>query len=105
MERGALRLVNTTELLGRKCSGSGLENRDYGCGSDYSLIYIKSYLKKLFLQYPVTSNFSTGPYICTVKSVQQLIHGSHEWNVVRFWTESGTFLFSKVFRPVLYSTS
>jgi hypothetical protein len=31
LERGPLSLVSTTEeLLGRKCSGSGLENRDYG---------------------------------------------------------------------------
>jgi hypothetical protein len=33
LERGPLRLVGTTEeLLGRKCSGSGLENKDYGHG-------------------------------------------------------------------------
>jgi hypothetical protein len=31
LERGPLSLVNTTEeLLGRKRSGSGLENREYG---------------------------------------------------------------------------
>jgi hypothetical protein len=31
LERGPLSLVNTIEqLLGRKSSGSGLENRDYG---------------------------------------------------------------------------
>jgi hypothetical protein len=31
MDRGPLSLVSTTEeLLGRKSSGSGLENRDYG---------------------------------------------------------------------------
>jgi hypothetical protein len=31
LERGPLSLVSTTEeLLGRKISGSGLENRDYG---------------------------------------------------------------------------
>jgi hypothetical protein len=31
LERGPLSLVSTTEeLLGRKCSGSGLENREYG---------------------------------------------------------------------------
>jgi hypothetical protein len=30
LERGPLSLVSTTEeLLGRNCSGSGLENRDY----------------------------------------------------------------------------
>jgi hypothetical protein len=33
LERGPLSLVSTTEeLLGRKSSGSGLENRDYGLG-------------------------------------------------------------------------
>jgi hypothetical protein len=32
LERGPLSLVSTTEeLLGRKSSGSGLENRKYGC--------------------------------------------------------------------------
>jgi hypothetical protein len=31
LERGSLSLVSTTEkLLGRKSSGSGLENREYG---------------------------------------------------------------------------
>jgi hypothetical protein len=31
LERGPLSLVSTTvELLGRKCSGSGLESREYG---------------------------------------------------------------------------
>jgi hypothetical protein len=31
LERGPLKLVSTTEeLLGRKCSGSGLEIREYG---------------------------------------------------------------------------
>jgi hypothetical protein len=31
LERGLLSLVSTTEeLLGRKSSGSGLENREYG---------------------------------------------------------------------------
>jgi hypothetical protein len=34
LERGPLSLVSTTEeLLGRKSSGSGLENRDHGCRS------------------------------------------------------------------------
>jgi hypothetical protein len=33
LERGPLILVSTTEeLLGRKSSGSGLENREYGMG-------------------------------------------------------------------------
>jgi hypothetical protein len=33
LERGALSLVSTPEeLLGRKRSGPGLENRDYGLG-------------------------------------------------------------------------
>jgi hypothetical protein len=33
LDRGPLRLVSTTEeLLERKSSGSGLENRDYGRG-------------------------------------------------------------------------
>jgi hypothetical protein len=32
LERGPLSLVSTfQELLGRKNSGSGLENREYGC--------------------------------------------------------------------------
>jgi hypothetical protein len=33
LERGPLSLVSTTEdILGRKCSGSGLESREYGLG-------------------------------------------------------------------------
>jgi hypothetical protein len=33
LKQGPLSLVSTAEeLLGRNSSGSGLENRDYGCG-------------------------------------------------------------------------
>jgi hypothetical protein len=36
LERGPLSLVSTIEeLLGRKDSGSGLENRDYGLGDPW----------------------------------------------------------------------
>jgi hypothetical protein len=38
LERGPLSLVSTIEgLLGRKSSGSGLENREYGCGGEVSM--------------------------------------------------------------------
>jgi hypothetical protein len=38
LERGPLILVSTTEeLLGRKSSGSGLENRDYGSRGSVAL--------------------------------------------------------------------
>jgi hypothetical protein len=37
LERGSLSLVSTTqELLGRKSSGSGLENREYGSRDPYT---------------------------------------------------------------------
>jgi hypothetical protein len=40
LERGPLSLVNTIEeLLERKSSGSGLENRDYGLGDPQHLLY------------------------------------------------------------------
>jgi hypothetical protein len=39
LERGPLSLVSTIEeLLGRKSSGSGLENRDYGLRGSAELI-------------------------------------------------------------------
>jgi hypothetical protein len=39
LERGPLSLVSTTEeLLGRKSSGSDLENREYGCRGSVTLI-------------------------------------------------------------------
>jgi hypothetical protein len=65
LERGSLSLVSKTdELLGRKYSGSGLENRDYGC------TVIRRAGHAMTLSAKVSSNFadkrrSLGRYICS----------------------------------------
>jgi hypothetical protein len=63
LERGPLSLVNTTEdLLGRKSSGPGLENQEYG-RRDPSRYVTPFYPKKSAL----TSLTSSGRYVCIVR--------------------------------------
>jgi hypothetical protein len=53
LERGPLSPVSTTEeLLERKSSGSGLENRDYGRKGSTALDYTTLYPQKLALTSP-----------------------------------------------------
>jgi hypothetical protein len=56
LERGPLSLVSTIyELLGRKSSGSGLENREYGRWTRGTL-----YRQKLALTSPTSGGRSAG---------------------------------------------
>jgi hypothetical protein len=60
LEQGPLRLVSTTEeLLSRRSSGSGLENRDYG-RRDPSLYVTPLYPKKLAITSPTSGCRSVG---------------------------------------------
>jgi hypothetical protein len=55
LERSPLSLVNTTdELLERKSSGSGIENRDYGRRVPPRLPFGTLYLQKLALTSPTS---------------------------------------------------
>jgi hypothetical protein len=57
LERGPLRLLSTIEeLLERRSSGSGLENRDYG-RADYST---PLYPQKFALTLPTSGGLSVG---------------------------------------------
>jgi hypothetical protein len=61
LERGPLSLVSTTEeLLGRKSSGSGLENRDYGRRDPSSWPRGTLYPQKLALTSPTSGGRSVG---------------------------------------------
>jgi hypothetical protein len=61
LERGSLSLVSTNEeLLGRKSSGSGLENRDYGRRRSITLGMTPLYPQKLALTSPTSSGRSVG---------------------------------------------
>jgi hypothetical protein len=61
LERGPLSLESTTEeLLERKSSGSGLENRDYGCRVLPRLSCGTLYLQKLALTSPTSGGRSVG---------------------------------------------
>jgi hypothetical protein len=58
LERGPLSLMSTTEeLLERKSSGSGLENRDYGRRGSYAT---PLYPQKLALSLPTSGGRSVG---------------------------------------------
>jgi hypothetical protein len=66
LERGPLSLVSTTEeLLDRKSSGSGLENREYSC-RDLSRV-VNATPQKLAL----TSPTRCGPSVGTVRSLTE----------------------------------
>jgi hypothetical protein len=68
LERGQLSLVNTIEeLLERKSSGSGLENRDYGRRDSSRWPHGTLYLQKLAL----TSLTSGGRLVGIVRSRTQ----------------------------------
>jgi hypothetical protein len=61
LERGPLSLVSTIEeLLGRKSSGSGLENRENGRGDPLRLPRDTLYLKTLVLTLPTSGGRSVG---------------------------------------------
>jgi hypothetical protein len=68
LERGPLSLVSTTEeLLGRKSSGSGLENREYGQRDPSRWRRGTLYPQKLALTSPTSGGRSVG----TVRSRTQ----------------------------------
>jgi hypothetical protein len=59
LERGPLNLVSTiVELLGSNGSGSGLENREYGCGDPLRWPRDIFYLQKLALTSPASDSLS-----------------------------------------------
>jgi hypothetical protein len=61
LERGSLSLVGTTEeLLGRKSSGSGLENREYGRKDPSRWPSSTSYPQKFELTSPTSGGRSVG---------------------------------------------
>jgi hypothetical protein len=72
LERGPLSLVSTTELLERKSSGSGLENRDYGRRGSavltiivsifffYFSFLVPNILLSIFLKCPKCMSFHNG---------------------------------------------
>jgi hypothetical protein len=61
LERGPLSLVSTTEeLLERKCSGSGLESREYGLGIRHADHVAPSIRKKVALTSLTSGGRSVG---------------------------------------------
>jgi hypothetical protein len=61
LERGPLRLVSATEeLLGRKSSGFGLENREYGRRDSSRGPLGTLYAQKLALTSPTSGGLSVG---------------------------------------------
>jgi hypothetical protein len=60
LERGPLSLVSTYELLERKSSGSGLENREYGIEDPLRWPRDTLYLQKLSLTSPTSGGRSVG---------------------------------------------
>jgi hypothetical protein len=61
LEGGPLSLATTTEeLLGRNSSGSGQENREYGCGDPLRSPRDTLYAQKLALTWPTCGGRSIG---------------------------------------------
>jgi hypothetical protein len=61
LELGSLSLVSTTEeLIGRKCSGSGVEIREYGCRGRSRWPRGTLYPQKLALTSPTSAGLSVG---------------------------------------------
>jgi hypothetical protein len=73
LERGPLSLVSTNEeLLGRKSSGSGLENQEYGCGDSLRWPRNNLYRQTLTLTSPTSSGRSVGKVRSRTKATEFL---------------------------------
>jgi hypothetical protein len=84
LERGPLSLMNTIEeLLGRNSSGSGLENREYGCGDPLRWPRDTLYPQKLALTSPTS--------------------GGRSVDIVRLRTKSAEFVFVVYLLPITSS--
>jgi hypothetical protein len=74
LERGLLSLVSKTEeLLGRNSSGSGLENREYGCGDPLRLPRDTLYPQKLALTSPTSGGRSVGIVRLRIKATEFVV--------------------------------
>jgi hypothetical protein len=74
LERGPLSLVSTIEeLLGRKSSGSGLENRDYGRRDPWRLPRGALYPQMLALTLPTSGSRSVGRVRLRTQATELLI--------------------------------
>jgi hypothetical protein len=74
LERGPLSLVSTIEeLLGRKSSGSGLENREYGRRYPSRRPRDSLYRQKLALTSPTSGGRSVGVVRSLIKATQLLV--------------------------------
>jgi hypothetical protein len=71
LERGPLSLVGTIEeLLGRNSSGSGLENREYGCGDPLRWPRATLYPQKLALTSPTRGGRLVGIVFLRTKATE-----------------------------------
>jgi hypothetical protein len=74
LERGPLSLVSITEeLLGRNSSGSGLENREYGCGDLLCWPRDALYPQKLALTSLISGGHSVGIVRLRTKSTELVL--------------------------------
>jgi hypothetical protein len=75
LKRGPLSLVSTTELLERKSSGSGLQNRDYGRRESAALTMRHvSIRKKLALISPTSGGCSVDIVRSRTKATELLVY-------------------------------
>jgi hypothetical protein len=70
LERGPLSLVSTVELFGRNSSGSGLENREYGCGDPLRWPRDTLCPQKLALTSPTRCGHSVGIVLLRTKATE-----------------------------------
>jgi hypothetical protein len=80
LEWGPLSLLSTTEeLLGRKCSSSGLENREYGRKDPSRWPHNTLYLQKLALTSPANGGRSVGIVHSWTKAMELLLLYPKSW--------------------------
>jgi hypothetical protein len=78
LERGPLSLVNTTEeLLGRKISGSGLANREYGRSDQLRWPRGSLYAQKLALTSLTSGGHSVGIVRWRTQATEFVVLGTH----------------------------
>jgi hypothetical protein len=75
LERGPLSLVSAIEeLLGRNSRGSGLENREYGCGNQLRWPCDTLYQQKLALTSPICGSRLVGIVRLRTKTSEFLLY-------------------------------
>jgi hypothetical protein len=90
LERGPLSLVSATEeLLGRKSSGSGPENRDYSRRGSAALTTPYPYIRKSWLTSPTSGGRSVGIVRLRTKAMELVSQSVSSFNTDGYLQRNG----------------